>query len=164
MRGGEYRPAGTLEVSMTIPSGTGYRVLIIDDNRDLLDLITQSLTLLGDYTVVTADNGADGLSLVTEMRPDCAVIDVKMPGLDGYQLVRALRGDPDTAAIPLIILTALTQEHYHFAGLLAGADRYLTKPVTPSALVQAIHEVVRLSGAERARRLQALLDDADASS
>jgi len=49
---------------MTIPSGTGYRVLISDDNRDLLDLITQSLTLLGDYTVVTADNGADGLSLV----------------------------------------------------------------------------------------------------
>src|SRR5260221_5273177 len=164
MRGGEYRPAGTLEVSMTIPSGTGYRVLIIDDNRDLLDLITQSLTLLGDYTVLTADNGADGLSLVMEMRPDCAVIDVKMPGLDGYQLVRALRGDPDTAAIPLIILTALTQEHYHFAGLLAGADRYLTKPVTPSALVHAIHEVVRLSEAERARSLQALLDDADASS
>jgi len=145
---------------MTTAGGTGYRVLLIDDNRDLLDLITQSLTLLGDYSVVTADNGADGLSLAVELRPDCAVIDVKMPGLDGYQLVRALRGDSDTAAIPLIILTALTQEHYHFAGLLAGADRYLTKPVTPSDLVQAIHEVVRLSEAERTRRLQALLDDA----
>ena len=144
---------------MTIPSGAGYRVLIIDDNRDLLDLITQSLTLLGDYTVVTADNGADGLSLVIELRPDCAVIDVKMPGLDGYQLVRALRGDPNTASIPLIILTALTQDHYRFAGLLAGADRYLTKPVTPSALVDAIHEVTRLNENERTRRLQALLDD-----
>jgi len=144
---------------MSTSMGTGYRVLIIDDNRDVLDLITQSLTLLGDYTVVTADNGADGLALALEMRPDCAVIDVKMPGLDGYQLVGVLRGDPETAAIPLIILTALTQEHYRFAGLLAGADRYLTKPVTPSALVQAIHEVVRLSEAERARRVQALLDD-----
>jgi CheY-like chemotaxis protein len=150
---------------MTIARGTGYRVVSVDDHRDLLDLITQSLTLLGDYTVVTADNGVDGLSLVMQLRPDCAVIDVKMPGLDGYQVVRALRGDPNARAIPLIILTALTQEHYHFAGLLAGADRYLTKPVTPSVLVQAIHKVVRLSEAERARRLQALLDDdADASS
>lgn len=138
--------------------GTGYRVLIIDDNRDLLDLITQSLTLLGDYTVVTADNGAEGLALAVELRPDCAVIDVKMPGLDGYQLVRALRGDLETAGMPLIILTALTQEHYRFAGLLAGADRYLTKPVTPSTLVDAIHEVVRLSEAERLRRQQALLE------
>ncbi len=145
--------------------GTGYRVLIIDDNRDLLDLITQSLTLLGDYTVLTADNGADGLALAVELRPDCAVVDVKMPGLDGYQLVRALRGDPETAAMPLIILTALTQEHYRFAGLLAGADQYLTKPVTPSTLVQAIHEAVRVSEAERTRRLHALLDeDVDASS
>jgi DNA-binding response OmpR family regulator len=150
---------------MTTSLGTGYRVLIIDDNRDLLDLITQSLTLLGDYTVVTADNGADGLALAVEMRPDCAVIDVKMPGLDGYQLVRALRGDPDTAGMPLIILTALTQEHYRFAGLLVGADQYLTKPVTPSTLVQAIQEAIRLSEAERTRRLKALLDEeADASS
>jgi DNA-binding response OmpR family regulator len=150
---------------MTSPTGTGYRVLIIDDNRDLLDLITQSLTMLGDYTVVTADNGADGLDLAVELRPDCAVIDVKMPGLDGYQLVRALRGDPETAAMPLIILTALTQEHYRFAGLLAGADRYLTKPVTPSALVQAIDEVVRLNQPERARRFHKVLeDDADPSS
>jgi CheY-like chemotaxis protein len=143
---------------MSNPKGTGYRVLIVDDNRDLLDLITTSLTMLGDYTVVTADNGADGLALAVELRPDCAVIDVKMPGIDGYQLVRALRGDPATSSLPLIILTALTQDHYRFAGLLAGADRYLTKPVTPTALVENIHEVVVLSESERERRLQALLD------
>ena len=143
---------------MTSSQGTGYRVLIVDDNRDLLDLITMSLTMLGAYTVVTADNGADGLSLAVELRPDCAVIDVKMPGLDGYQLVRALRGDPATAAIPLIILTALTQDKYSFAGLLAGADRYLTKPITPTTLVETIHEVVGLSESERERRLRALLD------
>lgn len=143
---------------MTTAKGAGYRVLIVDDNRDLLDLITTSLTMLGAYTVVTADNGADGLSLAVDLRPDCAVIDVKMPGLDGYQLVRALRGDPATSTIPLIILTALTQDKYRFAGLLAGADRYLTKPVTPTALVETIHEVVGLSEPERERRLQALLD------
>ena len=81
------------------------------------------------------------------------------------RVVRALGGDPDTAGMPLIILTALTQERYRFAGLLVGADQYLTKPVTPSTLVQAIQEAIRLSKAERTRRLNALLDEeADASS
>lgn len=136
-------------------------ILIVDDNRDLLTLITESLTLLGDYLVVTADNGADGLARAVELRPDCLVIDVRMPGLDGYQLVRALRGDPETAGLPLVILTALTQDHHRFAGLLAGADRYLTKPIKPPELVAAIEETIRLSEAERKERLRALLDEPD---
>lgn len=142
-----------------MPASKSFTVLIVDDNRELLDLITESLTLLGDYTVLTADNGADGLARAVEMRPDCMVIDIKMPGLDGYQLVRALRGDPATAALPLVILTALTQDHYRFAGLLAGADQYLTKPITPPDLVAAIQGAIRLSEAERARRMDALLDE-----
>jgi CheY-like chemotaxis protein len=132
-------------------------ILVIDDNRDLLHLITESLTLLGDFTVVTAENGADGLARAVEARPACAIIDVKMPGLDGYQLVRALRGDPATASIPLIILTALVQDHYRFAGLLAGADHYLTKPIKPADLVLAIQEAIELSQAERDQRTLALL-------
>jgi CheY-like chemotaxis protein len=133
-------------------------VLIVDDNHDLLTLITESLTLLGDYHVVTADNGADGLARAVELRPDCIVIDVRMPGLDGYQMVRALRGDPETTGLPLVILTALTQDHHRFAGLLAGADRYLTKPIKPPELVAAIEETIRLSERERAERLRTLLD------
>jgi CheY-like chemotaxis protein len=144
---------------MAMPASRSFTVLIVDDNRELLDLITESLTLLGDYTVLTADNGADGLARAVETRPDCMVIDIKMPGLDGYQLVRALRGDPATAALPLVILTALTQDHYRFAGLLAGADQYLTKPITPPDLVAAIQGAIRLSEAERARRMDALLDE-----
>ncbi len=132
-------------------------ILVIDDNHDLLHLITESLTLLGDFTVVTADNGADGLARAVEARPDCAIIDVKMPGLDGYQLVRALRGDPATAGIPLIILTALIQDHYRFAGLLAGADHYLTKPIKPADLINAIQEAIELSETERHERTVALL-------
>lgn len=134
-----------------------YTVLIVDDNRELLDLITESLTLLGDYSVLTAENGADGLERAVEARPDCMVIDVKMPGLDGYQLVRALRGDPATARMPMVILTALTQDHHRFASLLAGADRYLTKPIKPPDLVNAIHDAIRVSEVERARRMDALL-------
>lgn len=139
--------------------GKPHTVLIVDDNHDLLLLITESLTLLGEYTVVTADNGDDGLARAIELRPDCVIIDVRMPGLDGYQLVRALRGDAETAALPLVILTAQTQDHYRFAGLLAGADQYLTKPIKPAELVAAIHECIRITEAERTARMWSLIDE-----
>ncbi|HEX9067173.1 MAG TPA: response regulator [Ktedonobacterales bacterium] len=141
------------------PENKRYTVLIVDDNHELLELIIDSLALLGSYTVLTAENGVDGLTRAVEMRPDCLVIDIRMPGLDGYQLVRALRGDPDTADMPMVILTALTQDHYRFAGLLAGADQYLTKPIKPAELVAAIQQSIRLSEEERVRRLQAILDE-----
>jgi DNA-binding response OmpR family regulator len=142
----------------TEPPGKKYTVLIVDDNHDLLNLISDSLALLGDYEAFTADNGADGLARAFELRPDCMVIDVRMPGLDGYQLVRALRGDPETAAMPLVILTALTQDKYKFAGMLAGADQYLVKPIKPVELVAAIHDSIRLGEDERAKRIEAALD------
>jgi CheY-like chemotaxis protein len=141
------------------PENKRYTVLIVDDNHELLELITDSLSLLGSYTVLTAEDGVEGLTRAVEMRPDCLVIDIRMPGLDGYQLVRALRGDPETADTPMVILTALTQDHYRFAGLLAGADQYLTKPIKPAELVAAIQQSIRLSEEERARRLQAILDE-----
>jgi CheY-like chemotaxis protein len=134
-------------------------ILAVDDSHDLLALITESLTLLGGFTVVTADNGADGLARAVELRPDCVVIDVHMPGIDGYQLIHALRGDPETAALPLVILTALTQDRYHVAGLLCGADQSLTKPIKPPDLIAAIQESIRLSEADRRGRLQALLEE-----
>ena len=134
-------------------------VLLVDDNRDLLLLITESLRMLGDYTIVTAENGVEGLHRAIEMRPDCMVIDIKMPGLDGYQLVRALRGDPATASMPLVMLTAMVQDSYRFAGLLAGADQFLTKPIKPLDLVNAIQEAIRLSEADRLSRMQALAQE-----
>ena len=140
-------------------SGRSYTVLIVDDSRELLTLITESLTLLGDFTVLTAEDGADGLERAVAVRPDCAVIDIKMPGLDGFQLVRALRGDPATAAMPLVILTALPQDIYRFAGMLAGADQYLTKPIKPPDLVAAIQEAIRLSQSDRQRRMDSLLGE-----
>jgi CheY-like chemotaxis protein len=144
---------------MTTPRGKRYTVLLVDDNRDLLLLITESLRMLGDYTIVTAENGVEGLHRAIEMRPDSIVIDIKMPGLDGYQLVRALRGDPATATMPLVILTAMVQDSYRFAGLLAGADQFLTKPIKPLDLVNAIQEAIRLSETDRASRMEALAQE-----
>ncbi|MFI5273342.1 MAG: response regulator transcription factor [Ktedonobacterales bacterium] len=134
-------------------------VLVVDDNRRLLAFIGDALTELGGYTVVTAEDGIKGLELYFALRPDCMVIDVKMPGLDGFQLVRALRGDPASASTPLIILTAMAQGRDRLAGLLAGVDQYLLKPVDPMELVTAIQQAITLGDDERRRRLRQLADE-----
>lgn len=144
---------------MSTPVGNGYTVLVVDDSADLRALVAESLRKLGGFTVVTAEDGAVGLELYFEKQPDCVVIDVKMPGLDGYQLVRALRGDPASAATPLVILSAMVQERDKLAGYLSGADEYLVKPVSPLALVQTVRQVIDRTVPERLRRLRMLLAD-----
>ncbi len=134
-------------------------VLVIDDNLELLEVLAEGLELAGPFSVLTASDGAQGLEQCLIQHPDCLVIDVKMPQLNGYQLVRALRGDPETAEIPLILLTALAQDYERFAGLAAGTDRYLIKPVTPRELAAAIQEVLMLSAQERQRRFSQLVEE-----
>jgi DNA-binding response OmpR family regulator len=138
--------------------GAGNTLLIVDDDRDLLPSLATMLETLTDFTVVTAENGAIGLERCYEAQPQCVVIDVKMPELDGYQLVRALRGDPATAGTPLIILTAMAQEQKRLAGLVAGVDQYLVKPVTPRELLAAIQTALQLTPDERLRRLRRLIE------
>ena len=144
---------------MSTPVGNGYTVLVVDDSPELRVLVAESLRKLGGFTVVVAEDGAVGLQRYFETRPDCVVIDVIMPGLDGYQLVRALRGDRASATTPLVILSALVQDHDRLAGLLAGADEYLVKPVSPRDIVQTVRRAIDRTEAERQRRLHALLAD-----
>jgi DNA-binding response OmpR family regulator len=136
-----------------------YTVLIVDDNTDLLALMADSLRLLGHFNVVTADNGASGLERYFEVRPDCVIVDIVMPGLDGYQLIHALRGDPESSGTPLVVLSALVQERDQLAGLLCGADEYVMKPITPLQLVEVIRNVQNRDAEERRRRQLALLDE-----
>jgi CheY-like chemotaxis protein len=137
-----------------------YVILVVDDNDDLLSLIAESLRKLGSFTVVTARDGIEGLERYFEVHPDCVVVDVKMPGLDGYQLVKALRGDPESSSTPVVILSAMAQPKDQLAGLLSGADEYLLKPVGPLDLVRVISLVIRRSETERCQRQQALLEQA----
>jgi CheY-like chemotaxis protein len=95
---------------------------------------------------------------VATAQPDCAIIDIRMPDIDGLQLVRTLRGDPTTRDMPLIILTAMPEEQGLLPGLLSGADRYMTKPALPSELIPAIQNAIALSAAERGRRLRSLVE------
>ncbi|MBA3824890.1 MAG: response regulator [Ktedonobacterales bacterium] len=140
-------------------ANAAYTVLIVDDNPALLDLIAESLKMIGNYAVVTATNGVEGLERFYEVRPQCMVIDVKMPQLDGYQLVRILRGDPETAATPLVILTAMVQDKDRFQGLASGADQYLLKPIKPRELVDAIQRAITTSAETRSAALRRLAEE-----
>ena len=143
---------------MAAEAGESYTILIVDDDPDLLQLLSDGLELLGNFQVVRAANGIAGLEEFFAVRPDCMIIDIKMPGLDGYQLLRALRGDPESGATPLIILTALAQDQQQFAGLALGADQYLIKPVTPRELVAAVKRAVLIGEEERQASMQVLIE------
>lgn len=137
---------------------TARRVLVVDDDPALLTALTDGLELVGGYEVISACDGATGLERFFTAQPDCVVVDVRMPGLNGYQFVRALRGDPETAQTPIIVLSALVQDREQLAGLLTGADAYLTKPVKIVDLVLTIDKAVRLTAEERARRARDLAE------
>jgi len=133
-----------------------YSVVVVEDNTALLQQLLFSLPLMGPFAVTGASDGVAGLEKITQQLPDCAVIDVKMPGLDGYQLVRILRGDPTTRMIPLVIMTALAQDKDRFAGLASGADAFLTKPVLPQDLANTLLQVIHVTEEERLRNLDSL--------
>ncbi len=135
-----------------------YQVLVVDDDALLIDLMRRSLTDLGAFTVIVAEDGAAGLEACVSSPPDCAIIDVHMPELNGYQLVKALRGDPATARIPLVILTAMATDHARFDGLAAGADIFLIKPIMPQDLVLAVRQAIQRTEEEWIEAQQALAD------
>jgi CheY-like chemotaxis protein len=147
---------------MSSSSDAGYTVLVVDDNEDLLASVSFALQTLGSFRVVVAHDGVEGLEKAIECRPDCMVIDVKMPDVGGLQVVRALRGDRETARIPLVILSGLAQPEDQLRGMYAGADQYLIKPMKPQGLVEAIHRAIALTEEERQRRMGALADGEEA--
>lgn len=133
------------------------KVLVIDDNPTIVELIKYAVNLQGTYEVSVAYDGVQGLERIDLEQPDCVIIDVKMPRMDGYQLVRCLRGDTRTADIPLIILSALARTEDQMTGMLSGVDEYLTKPFKPSALNAAIERVLHLTPVERQQRMDILV-------
>ncbi len=106
------------------------KILIIDDDPDTIEFLTLILTRLG-YQVLEARDGMEALALAHAEKPELIILDVMMPGLDGYEVARSLRRHPETALTPILMFTAKTQVEDKLAGYEAGVDIYLTKPVHP---------------------------------
>lgn len=124
----------------------GKRVLVADDDPDIRELVSFKLSRSG-YVVRTC---ADGPSVLAEARagpPDLLVLDLNMPGVSGLDVCRALRAEPGTATIPVIMLTARAQEADVQAGFAAGADDYIRKPFSPRELLSRVEAVLaRVAG------------------
>jgi DNA-binding response OmpR family regulator len=134
------------------------KVLVIDDNPTIVELIRHAVRMQGKYDVVVAYDGVQGLEQFYREQPDCVIVDVKMPKMDGYQVVRCIRGDSDSAMAhtPLIILSAMIEEDDQLTGLLSGVDEYLAKPFRPSVLCATLERVMQITPEQREQRLERL--------
>jgi pilus assembly protein CpaE len=116
-------------------------ILVIDDDLDLQQMLRLMLQR-GGYKVVTTGDGPDGLAKAKAMKPDMAIVDVMMPGMNGYQVVRKMREDPELAGMVILILTARAQPVDREAALAAQADDYMPKPFAPNELLAKVSELM----------------------
>ena len=124
------------------------RVLVVDDDREIRVLVAANLRRDG-YTVVEASDGPEALDVASRLLPDLVLLDMTLPGMDGVEVARQLKATPVLATIPVIALSALTQEAVQKRALAAGCSRYLTKPYPPAALRDVVAETIAAAGSRR---------------
>ncbi|MGH7827324.1 MAG: PAS domain S-box protein [Candidatus Binatia bacterium] len=135
-------------LSAVVPvSGTRSRIILADDNADMRDYVRRLLA--PPYEVIAVGDGNDALQAALNQRPDLILTDVMMPNLDGFGLLRALRTDPRTASIPVIVLSARAGEEARVEGLGAGADDYLIKPFSARELLARVSATLELARVRR---------------
>lgn len=125
------------------------RILMVDDEKDIVDLVAYNLEKEG-YETLKALDGEKALQLVRTKTPDLVVLDLMLPGIQGLEVCKRIRKDPETASIPIIMLTAKGAEVDKIVGLEVGADDYITKPFSVKELLARIKAVLRRSEARRA--------------
>jgi len=118
------------------------KILIVDDEKDIVKMLDYNLKKEGFRTVIAHD-GEDALRSANKEHPDLVLLDLMLPGRDGLEVCKSLKNDQKTARIPIIMLTAKTQEADKIVGLELGADDYVTKPFSPRELVARIKAVLR---------------------
>jgi two-component system phosphate regulon response regulator PhoB len=121
---------------------TAKTVLIVDDEASIREMIAVALEM-ADYRVLEADNAQTAHAMVVDDQPDLLLLDWMMPGTSGIELARRLKRDTATAELPIILLTAKSEEDNKIQGLEAGADDYITKPFSPRELVARLKAVLR---------------------
>ncbi len=131
-------------------------IVVMDDDAGTRMLVSQVLKKEG-YDVKSAEDGAKGLELIREFKPDLVVSDVQMPGMDGFTVLEQVRKDPELATTPIILLTSLQDRTHMRQGMTTGADDYLTKPFAPQELREAV--AAQLDKLVRADAMRAQLVD-----
>lgn len=122
-------------------------ILVIDDDELVSRTLQRALKLYG-YQVMVAQSGTEGLQLARRHRPDLFVLDIMMPGADGYQVCRQIRGDPLLKELPVLFLTARAKDEDKIEGFRAGADDYLSKPFNMEELQLRVKAILRRSSEE----------------
>ena len=118
------------------------RILIIEDDRDIVEMLEYNLAEAG-YDTFSALNGKDGVTLAGREKPDLIILDIMLPIIDGFEVCRTLKNDSEVAHIPIIILSAKSQETDKVVGLELGADDYVTKPFSPRELIARTKAILR---------------------
>jgi two-component system alkaline phosphatase synthesis response regulator PhoP len=119
----------------------GKKIMAVDDERHIVRLIQVNLERAG-YQVITAFDGPDALKKVENERPDVIVLDVMMPKMDGFEVLKRLQANPETRTIPIIMLTAKAQDADVFRGWASGVSAYLTKPFNPLELLTFVKRIL----------------------
>ena len=127
-------------------------ILVVDDEKDVVEVVSHFLEEEG-YTVHTAYDGEEALEMASG-DVDLIVLDIMLPGVDGYEVCQKLRSRVETEDIPIVFLSAKTEEEDQIEGLMLGGDDYLTKPVSPQVLVAHVKAVLRRSGVEESSILE----------
>lgn len=118
------------------------KILVVDDEQDIVDLISYNLGKEG-YKVFTASNGTQAVDMASALHPDLVILDIMMPGMDGFDVCRALRRNASTQAVAIIFLTAKSGEIDQILGLELGADDYIQKPISPRVLIARVKTILR---------------------
>jgi Response regulators consisting of a CheY-like receiver domain and a winged-helix DNA-binding domain len=133
------RPVAS-ESTLEIPH-TQRRIMVVEDDHLILRQIAFNLESHG-YSVDTAVNGVEAIKRMMNSRPDLLITDIMMPEMDGYELVSSVRADPELKDVPIIMLTARTQDDDMMQGYQSGTDLYLTKPFNPSELITFVDRIL----------------------
>lgn len=121
-----------------------YSVLVAEDDKIIRRLARHILERAG-YTVYEAADGLEALAQIKEIKPDLLLLDIMMPHMNGYDVCLTLRSQEETATLPIVIITAKTEKHAIQKGIDAGANRYLTKPISPKVLVDNVNDILGVS-------------------
>ena len=124
-----------------------HNILVVDDEEDLLELVRYTLAKEG-HSVTCVDTGEKAVDSVRQSLPDLIVLDLMLPGIDGLEVCRRLKGDLKTREVPIIMLTAKSEERDVITGLDGGADDYVTKPFSPRVLLARVKSLMRRKDAE----------------